>query len=209
MKRIVVLLIVYLFVTTAWAADGDYLFETVSSGGATVRAKGMFSRYKLWPSTYSSVERMCADMGGMQRHAAMHADPHDWLSIHVEPPDGGVVWGEATAFVLVMADGETLRGGPVLLTDSPAEREVFDARAHSVLLKSEGGPYGRSGRGYIVVVVGFPEGSLQAEHGEYWAEFDEPARFTVREEGEQNEDAHNVGSDGGSAGRVGQHRERR
>lgn len=185
---LLILLVVCLFafgpmLTNAEAADVSYLFETVSSGGATVRAKGMFSRYKLWPSTYSSVERMCADMGGMKRHAAMLASPHDWLSLHVEPPEDGVLWGQATEFELVTTAGETLYGGPVLLTDSPAEREVFYARLHSVFLQPEGGQYGRSSRGYVVVVVGFPEGSLQAEHGEYWAEFDEPDQFTVTDQG--------------------------
>ena len=94
-----------------------------------------------------------------------------------------MLWGQVTEFELVTAAGETLYGGPVLLTDSPAEREVFDVRLHSVLLQPEGGPYGRSSLGYIVVVVGFPEGSLQAEHGEYWAEFDEPVQFTVTDQG--------------------------
>lgn len=188
MKRILILLVVCLFafgpmLKSAGATDDGYLFETVSSGGATVRAKGMFSRYKLWPSTYSSVERMCADMGGMKRHAAMLADPHDWLCLHVEPPEGGVVWGCATEFTMVTAPGETLYGGPVLLTDSPAEREVYDARAQGVSLQPEGGKYGRSRLGYVVIAVGFPEGSLHAEHGEYWAEFDTPVQFTVTEQG--------------------------
>ena len=182
-----ILLVVCLFafgptLTSAEAKKNGYLFETVSSAGATVRAKGMFSRYKLWPSTYSSVERMCANMGGMKRHAAMLASPHDWLSLHVEPPEDGVLWGQVTEFELVTAAGETLYGGPVLLTDSPAEREVFDARARSVMLKPEGGQYGRSSLGYVLVAVGFPENSLQAKHGKYWAEFDEPVQFTVTEQ---------------------------
>ena len=180
MKALVVALALLLSVA-AGARGGSYLFETVSSGGAVVRVKGMFSRYKLWPSTYSSVERACAEMGGMQRHAAMLASPSDWLSLHVEPPEGGVWWGDTTEFVLVTAAQETLRGGPVLLTDSPAEREVFDARALSVRLQPEGGCYGRNRLGYVVVVVGFPIGSLQAKHGTYWAEFDEPVSFAVTE----------------------------
>lgn len=167
----------------AGAAGGGYLFETTSDRGATVRVKGMLSRYKVWPSTYGAVDRLCASMGGMRLNAAMLASPRDWFVLHVEPPEGGVVWGPATEFELVTAAGETLRADAVLLTDSPAEREVFDARARAVALRPEGGPYGRSGLGYVLVVVGFPEGSLRAEHGEYWAEFDEPAQFTVTEQG--------------------------
>jgi hypothetical protein len=183
-----ILLVVCLFafgpmLTSAEAADVSYLFETVSSGGATVRVKGMLSRYKLWPSTYGAVDRLCASMGGMQLNAAMHASPHDWFILHVEPPEDGILWGQATEFELVTAAGETLYGGPVLLTDSPAEREVFDARTRSVLLKSEGGQYGRSSLGYVLVAVGFPEDSLHAKHGEYWAEFEEPVQFAVTEQG--------------------------
>lgn len=178
-------LVILLLLISVTVSGGDYLFETVSSDGAVVRVKGMFSRYKLWPSTYSYVERACAAHGGMQRHAAMHASPHDWLSFHIEPPETGVLWGAVTEFMLVTAVGETLRGDPVLLTDSPAERVVFDARERTVLLESKGGPYGRNRLGYIVVVVGFPEGSLQAEHGEYWATFDEPAQFVVTERGRE------------------------
>lgn len=181
MKRIAFALALCLFATSAVAADDGYLLTSVSSGGTTVRLKGMFSRYKLWPSMYSSAERACADMGGMKRHDAMRADPHDWLCLHVEPPDSGVLWGSKTEFVLVTAVGETLHGGPVLLTDSPVEREVWDARARSALLQLKGGPYGRSRLGYIVIAVGFPEDSLNAEHGEYWATFDTPAQFTVVE----------------------------
>ena len=172
MKRILILLVVCLFafgpmLMSAGAADDGYLFETVSSGGATVRVKGMLSRHKLWPSMYGTVDRLCASMGGMQLNAAMHASPHDWFVLHVEPPEDGILWGGATEFELVTATGETLYGGPVLLADSPAEREVFDARASSVLPRPEGGRYGRSSLGYVLVAVGFPEGSLQAEHGEY------------------------------------------
>lgn len=179
MRMTVVFLLLFLIVSVASATDG-YLFETVSSEGATVRVKGMFSRYKLWPSMYSSVERLCAERGGMKRHAAMLASSHDWLSLHVEPPEDGVWWGETTEFMLVTSVGETLYGDAMLLTDSPAERVVFDA---SVLLQPKGGQYGRNRLGYVVVVVGFPEGSLQAEHGEYWAEFDTPLQFTVTERG--------------------------
>ena len=182
MKTLVVL---FLLVCVTSAMGSGYLFETVSSDGAIVRVKGMFSRYKLWPSTFSSVEQLCVDMGGMQYHAAMLADPHDWLSLHVEPPESGVVWGAATEFVLVTAAGETLYGGPVMLTDSPIEQEVFDARAHSVVLQSGGGPYGRNRLGYVVVVVGFPEGSLKAKHGEYWAKFDGLSELTVAERGRE------------------------
>lgn len=183
--RIIVLFVACLLVLAPYAeaAEDGYLLTSVSSGGAMVRLKGMFSRYKSWPSMYSLTEQACADAGGMKRYAAMRADPHDWLCLHVEPPDSGVVWGSGTEFTLVTAAGETLRGGPVLLTDSPVERQVWDARARSVLLQSKGGPYGRSRLGHIVIVVGFPEGSLDAEHGEYWATFDTPARFTVVEQG--------------------------
>ena len=181
MRTVVVLLL--LIAGVCIADDAGYLFETTSNGGATVRIKGMYSQYQLWPSTYSFEMRKCAEAGGMMRTAAMHADPHDWLCLHVEPPESGVLWGAGIEFALVVATGETLYGGPVLLTDSPVERVVFDARAQSVLLQAEESSYGRSRLGYIVIAVGFPEGSLNAEHGEYWAVFDTPTQFTVTEHG--------------------------
>ena len=184
MRRIVVAVVICLLACgTARAADDGYLFQTVSSGGATVRVKGMYSCYLLSPLMFGPQERACLERGGMQRTTAMNRDPHDWLCLHVEPPEDGVLWGVATEFVLVTATGETLLGGPVLLTESPVERKIFDARRFTVRLEQEGGPYGRSRLGYIVIGVGFPEGSLNAEHGEYWAEFDAPVRFTVTEQG--------------------------
>lgn len=179
-----VLVCLCVFGLRAGAADSGYLFQTLSRAGATVRVKGMLSHYKLWPSMYGKAEQACAAMGGMKHHAAMFASPHDWLVLHVDPPEEGVRWNDLTEFALITADGDTLHADAVLLTDSPAEQEVFDARLRGVFLQSEGGPYGRTYRdGYVVVMVGFPEGSLQAEHGEYWAKFARPIEFDVTETG--------------------------
>lgn len=159
-----------------------YEFETVSEEGATVRVKGMFSERKLYWSNYTSDEMRFHEHGGMKWHAAMFADPHDWLWLHVDPPEQGVLWGSETVFQLVTALGETLYGGPILLTDSPMELRLYSARDRSVLLNSEA-EYGRNRLGYICVAVGFPKGGLRADHGDYWAVFETPRSFVVLEGG--------------------------
>ena len=159
----------------ATLASASVTCETPS--GATVTLEGALSEneFKLAMNNWGEIK--AAMLGGMKLHRYMREHELDWLILTVRPGEH-TYWNHSTRLVLTLPDGACLESVDMACTDSPLEREFYLlvdglwlAGPHLARVKSGG----------VLVMAGFPAGSVIVEHGPYWAETVEPVTMEVLE----------------------------
>lgn len=168
-------LLIFLFTSTAIPAGSQLTCET--SSGAVVTFGGALSERELWRSTYNWGELKAAIYGGMKLHAYTNKRDLDWTILTVAPgPD--TYWGSTTHVVLTLKDGSRVESVDLAATDSPIERKLYTRDGG---LRIAGPDLARVPSGGVLVMAGFPAGSVITEHGTYWAEVRDLVRMEVVE----------------------------
>lgn len=148
-----------------------------TSSGAVVTFRGAMSEVEFFRSTYNWGELKAALYGGMKLHAYARERDLDWAVLTVKPGPR-TYWGGTTRAVLTFADGERIESVDMACTDSPLEHTLYTLDGGLWLA----GPHvARVQSGGVLVMAGFPRGSLIEEHGEYWADDFGPIKMEVLE----------------------------
>jgi len=181
-KLHVSLLSVILLLGGIGVASGEELSTTMLSG-ATVTMRGLVETTAVWPSKDSGSEIRWRAAGGMKMSDYMLDHPHDWVAFHLGAAIPTRI-GPDTQFILGLPNGRHVVSEMVLLTDTFAENEVWRAHEAAVQVTLDG-TFARTVHGEMIVVlvmVGFPRGSLRAGAGSWdWAEMVPIESLEVRE----------------------------
>lgn len=166
------LLVIALLIPVLGAAS----LSCETPSGATVTVTSGLSKYELWRSTYNWGEIKAAMSGGMKLHGYMHERGLDWVVLTVTPAN--VYWTKETCITLMLKDGRRLGSIELVCTDSPLERKLFHVRDGVQL---DDPRLARVGSGGVLMMAGFPAGSLIVAHHDYWADLADVTRMEVRE----------------------------
>jgi len=176
------LLSVVLLLGGIGVASGGELSATMLSG-APVFMRGLVESSAVWPSKDSNPEIGWRASGGMKMSDYMLDHPRDWVVFHLGAAIPTRI-GPNTRFILGLPNGRQVESDAVLLTDSFAERRLWKAHEAPVQVTLDG-KFARTVHGKMVVVlvmVGFPRGSLRAGDGDWdWAKMVPIETLEVRE----------------------------
>jgi len=161
MKSIISTILILIFLVGIAAAS----LSCETPSGTSVTLRGGLSTYELWRSTYNWGEIKAAMAGGMKLHSYMHEHELDWLVLTVAPTNA--YWDASTRISLTLAGGGVVESVDLVCTDSPLERRVFHVAGGLNLSDAK---LARVPSGGVLVMAGFPLGSLIEKHGEYWGE---------------------------------------
>jgi hypothetical protein len=109
--------------------------------------------------------------GGMKMSNYMRDHPHDWVVFHLGAAIPTRI-GPETRIILLLANDCSVESSAILLTDGIYERKLWKVheKAELVTLDGKFGRTVRNERVAVLVMVGFPEGSLRAGDGDRdWA----------------------------------------